>query len=80
MFGLQNKENCPIAYKKRAIIMHDPYASSVVKNDRAVRHVPKNFSRVFCLSTKWFHSLDLPQGGLEIPCTLAKKRRIDNTR
>ena len=64
--------------------IHDPYAVAVVRNDGAevVGHVPRKISSlcyffikrkgtIICQVTgKRCRSLDLPQGGLEVPCTL----------
>lgn len=64
--------------------IHDPYAVSVVRDDGAevVGHVPRKISSlcyffikrkgtIFCQVTgKRRRSVDLPQGGLEVPCTL----------
>ena len=61
---------------------HDPYAVSVLKQRQIVGHVPHNISRtcsvllrnhgtVKCMVTGNRHySSDLPQGGMEIPCSL----------
>ena len=62
---------------------HDPFSVSVVKEDRIVGHVPKKISTVCLLFLRRGGSIvcvvtghrrysqDLPQGGLEIPCTLS---------
>ena len=60
----------------------DRYAVAVVKDGTIVGHLPKKLSRLFsiflrsgsvvrCLVTgARTYSADLPQGGLEVPCTL----------
>ena len=60
----------------------DRYAVSVVKNDTIIGHLPRKVSKVCSLflrrggriqcrvSGSRQFSADLPQGGLEIPCTL----------
>ena len=58
---------------------NDRYAVAVMKDDTVIGHVPRKFSRVcslflrrggniICVVTgTWRYSVDLPQGGLEIP-------------
>ena len=60
----------------------DPFAVAVVKNSTAVGHVPRKISSVCSLFLRKNgtivckvtgsrrYSRDLPQGGLEVPCTL----------
>ena len=62
--------------------IHDPFAVAIIKDDSVVGHVPRKISTVCSLflrsggsitceitgSRKYSH--DLPQGGLEIPCSL----------
>lgn len=63
--------------------IHDPYAVAVVNlNDTTVGHLPRNISalcHIFLRRTgnilvqvtgRRQRSIDLPQGGLEVPCTL----------
>ena len=63
--------------------IHDPYAVSVVHSDGlVVGHVPRSISSLcYCflrrngsiscqITGRKRHSMDLPQGGLEIPCSL----------
>ena len=64
--------------------IHDPYAVAIVRSDEAevVGHVPRKISSlcyffikrkgtIICQVTgKRQRSVDLPQGGLEVPCTL----------
>ena len=61
---------------------HDPYAVSVLKRRQIVGHVPRSISRpclvflrshgtITCTVTgNRRYSSDLPQGGMEIPCSL----------
>ena len=63
----------------------DRYAVAVVKNDTIIGHLPRKISKVCslflrrggnicCIVTgRRRFSADLPQGGLEIPCTLMFK-------
>ena len=60
----------------------DQYAVAVIRSGLVVGHLPKTISRVcslflrrggtiYCIVTNTRrYSADLPQGGLEIPCTL----------
>ena len=63
--------------------LHDPYAVSVVREDNiTIGHVPQTISvlcyfflrrngTILCQVTgRQHHSIDLPQGGMEVPCTL----------
>ena len=62
--------------------VHDPYAVAVVEKGVTVGHVPRPISSVCSLFLgrngtilcevigSWHYSIDLPQGGLEIPCKL----------
>ena len=61
---------------------HDPYAVAVMERGVIVGHVPRTLSAVCCLflgkggtifcevTGRRHFSADLPQGGLEVPCTL----------
>ena len=58
---------------------NDPYAVSVLKGTRVVGHVPRRMCAIFLRSSGTItctvtgnrrYSHDLPQGGMEIPCTL----------
>ena len=65
--------------------LHDIYAVAVMKGNDVVGHIPRKISslcyfflskggRLECKVTgKRQHSIDLPQGGLEIPCLLTFK-------
>ena len=57
--------------------------TDVVKDGATVGHLPRKISMLYSLficrggnivckiiGTRWQYSRDLPQGGLEIPCTL----------
>ena len=71
----------------------DRYAVAVIRSGLVVGHLPKKISRVcslflmrggtiYCIVTNTRrYSADLPQGGLEIPCTLhfeGKKKEINS--
>ena len=61
---------------------NDPYAIAVMKEDNVVGHVPRRISaacslfiqkggRILCtVQASRRYSADLPQGGLEAPCSL----------
>uniref|UniRef100_A0A1X7V2F0 HIRAN domain-containing protein n=1 Tax=Amphimedon queenslandica TaxID=400682 RepID=A0A1X7V2F0_AMPQE len=69
--------------------LHDPYAASVMKNGKAVGHVPRKNSAscsvnlqsgsIHCIVTGKRYSCDLPQGGLEIPSILVFTGDVDKT-
>ena len=63
--------------------LYDPYAASVIRGDNViVGHVPQKISSlcyfflrkngtILCqVMGRRCHSMDLPQGGMEVPCTL----------
>ena len=68
--------------RRKAVTPHDPYAVAVMERGVIVGHVPHALSAVCCLflgkgSTIFCEvtgrrrfSADLPQGGVEVPCTL----------
>jgi hypothetical protein len=63
----------------------DRYAVAVVKNRTVIGHLPRTISRIAALflrrggtihctvTGRRRHSADLPQGGLEIPCSVKFK-------
>ena len=73
-----------LACKRKPFNASDPFAVAVVKGETTVGHVPKKISTICslflrrngttCIRCKVTgarrYSADLPQGGLEIPCTL----------
>ena len=64
---------------------HDRYAVAVIKDGNTIGHLPRKLSKICSLFLKRGgyirchvigsrrYSADLPQGGLEIPCTLLFK-------
>ena len=65
--------------------VHDRYAVAVVKDGQIIGHLPRKLSKICSLFLRRGgtivctvighrrYSSDLPQGGLEIPCTLILK-------
>ena len=70
---------------------NDPFAVSVLRDNHTVGHLPGKISSICSLfirrggtltvkiSGVRRHSSDLPQGGLEIPCTLLFKGKVSDT-
>ena len=74
-------QNGEVLQCRRERNIHDPYAVAVIKNGSVVGHVPRRLStlcslflRHGCIDCRVTgnrrYSRDLPQGGLEIPCSL----------
>ena len=71
-----------LACKREPFNASDPFAVAVVKGDTTIGHVPRKISAICSLFLRRNgtirckvtgarrYSADLPQGGLEIPCTL----------
>ena len=72
-----------LSFKRENDNYHNPFSVAVVKDGQIVGHVPKKISTVcslflrqggniVCTVTEHRrYSQDLPQGGLEVPCTLS---------
>ena len=66
---------------------HDRYAVAVKREDVLIWHLPRKLSRLCSLFLRWGgaifyvvtggrkYSVDLPQGSLEVPCTLLLKHK-----